>query len=305
MSSGSRSTMMGIVALLVWSATIAVSRSLAEAVGSLRAGALMFGVAGLLGCARSALMGRKLGHLLRLSPAYLLGCGGLFVAYMVCLYGAIGLAADRQQTLEVGLINYLWPGLTLVFSVPLLGTRVRAPFFLGVVVALLGATLAPLGGADYSLDHLSENLLHHPAPYLLALGAAVTWALYSTLSRRWAADAEAGAVPLFALAAGAVLGLLHLAFPEPVQWTPRAVAELIYMAVFPSLIAYAFWDTAVRRGNLTLIASLAYAVPLASTLVSCLYLQVPLGWNLLLSCGLIMGGAWMCETSVARPAPQS
>ena len=51
---------------------------------------------------------------------YLFGCGTLFVSYMLLLFLAIGAAQDRQQVLEVGLLNYLWPVLTLLLTAVML-----------------------------------------------------------------------------------------------------------------------------------------------------------------------------------------
>ena len=54
-----------------------------------------------------------LGRFRGLPPRYLWGCGALFVAYASCYCLALGLATDRAQVLGVGLVNYLWPSLTL------------------------------------------------------------------------------------------------------------------------------------------------------------------------------------------------
>jgi len=185
-------TALGLLAILFWSTTFAVSRSLAEEVGVLTAGAAMCLGGGVLGCLYIALVQRRAAAIFRLPRAYLLGCGALLVIYMVCLFLAIGLAADRQQTVEVGIINYLWPGLTLVFAIPVLRTRVRWSFFAGIAMAAAGAALAPLRMGEYSAAAMLENLRTNPLPYALALVGAVVWALYSVLSRRWAGAAEIG-----------------------------------------------------------------------------------------------------------------
>jgi len=226
------------------------------------------------------------------------------VAYMVCLFFSIGIAASRQQTVEVGIINYLWPGLTLVFAIPILRTKVRWSFFVGLAMAAAGAALAPLRLGEYSAEALLENLRTNPLPYGLALVGAIVWALYSVFSRRWGAGAEGGAVPLFMVAAGAVLAALSFAFPHPAVWTGRVAAELAFMSVFPVMIAYAFWDRAMRRGNVTLVAALSYLTPLLSTALSVLYLRVDLGWNLWLACGLIVAGAVLAQAAVVKPPSQ-
>jgi drug/metabolite transporter (DMT)-like permease len=294
------STAAGILAILFWSTTFAVARRLGEQVGVVRAGAGMLLLGGTLGCLYLAAAERRRAALFRLPRAYLVGCGLLLVAYMVCLFLSIGLAASRQQTLEVGLINYLWPGLTLVFAVPVLGIRVRRSFLPGIVIAAAGAALAPLRLQEYSVAALFENLRTNPVPYGLAMAGAVVWALYSVLSRRWGGAAEGGAVPLFTLAAGAVLAALSVLFPEPATWTPRAVGELVFMGVFPVCIAYNLWDHAMRRGNVTLVAAISYLTPLVSTLLSVLYLNVSAGWNVWLACGLIVAGAALAQASVVN-----
>ena len=296
------STALGLVAIILWSTTFAVSRSLAEKIGFVTAGAAMLIAGGVLGCLYVAIVEGRRAIVFRLPRAYLIGCGLLLCAYMVCLFPAIGLAANRQQTVEVGIINYLWPGLTLVFAIPILGTKVRWSFFVGIAMAAAGAALAALRLGEYSAGTLLENLRTNPLPYGLALVGAVVWALYSVLSRRWAGGAEGGGVPLFTLAAGLVLLALRPAFHETSCWSLQAAGELAFMAVFPVMIAYAFWDRAMRLGNVTLVAASSYLTPLLSTALSALYLGVDLGWNLWLACGLIVAGAALAQRAVVKTA---
>ncbi|HUU92719.1 MAG TPA: aromatic amino acid DMT transporter YddG [Phycisphaerae bacterium] len=296
-------TALGIVAIVLWSSTMALARSLSEALGPLTAGTIVYTAGGVLGCLYLAARGRLVAAF-RLPRAYLVGSGLLFVAYIVCMYLAVGLAVSRQQTIEVGILNYLWPALTLVFAIPILHARVRAAFWPGVVLGLAGAALAPLRLEEYSLDALAANLRAHPVPYLLALAAAILWGLYSNVSRRWAGQARGGAVPVFVLVTGLVLAALRWAFPEESVWTARAMAELAFLAVFPTLLAYAMWDAAVRRGNLTLVASVSYLAPLLSTAISAVYLDVAVGWNLWAACGLVVAGALVCSRSVVRCRPR-
>ena len=295
------STALGLLAILLWSTTFAVSRSLAEKIGFVTAGAGMLIAGGVLGCLYVGVVeGRRAAAIFRLPRAYLLGCGALLVTYMVCLFLAIGLAANRQQTIEVGILNYLWPGLTLVFAIPILGANVRWGFFVGIAMAAAGAALAPLRLGEYSAGTLLENLRTNPLPYGLALVGAVVWALYSVLSRRWAGGAEGGAVPLFTLAAGLVLLALRPGFHETPHWSWQAAGELAFMAVFPVMVAYALWDRAMRRGNVTLVAAMSYLTPLLSTVLSVLYLRVEVGWNLWVACGLIIAGAALAQQSVVK-----
>ncbi|GAB7258437.1 hypothetical protein DZJ_03790 [Dickeya ananatis] len=47
---------------------------------------------------------------------YLLLGGALFVSYEICFSLSIGMAQNRLQAMELGMINYLWPCLTILFS---------------------------------------------------------------------------------------------------------------------------------------------------------------------------------------------
>ncbi len=298
-SAARRSTLLGVVAILFWSTTIAFSRSLTEQLGTLTAGALIYLLAGMIGLGVSLAQGHSLRTYLSMPKLYLLGCGALFVAYIVLLYLAVGSAATRTQVLAVGLINYLWPGLSLVFSIPILGGRAKPLLPVGILLALAGVWLATTGSEVTLADLLAEP--GAALPYGLSFAAAVCWALYSNLSRKWAGESEGNGVPLFLLASGAILGLLRLAQPEVPQWSARAVLELLYMALFPGMLAYVLWDVAVRRGEILLVASLSYLTPLLSTLFSSFLLAVrpsPLLW---LGALLIIAGAVLCKRSITEP----
>jgi drug/metabolite transporter (DMT)-like permease len=77
------------------------------------------------------------------------------------------------------------------------------------------------------------------------------------------------------------------------------VGELLFIAIVPALLGYVFWDKAMRRGNVVLLASFSYLIPFPSTVVSCLYLSVPAGPSLWVACALVIGGAFMCRCSIS------
>ena len=292
-------TLLGFLAVIFWSTTIALFRSLAERVGLVTAAGAMMLLSGLVGCAYLAVRGWTLGRIVRLPLAYLTGCGGLFVMCQLCLFLAIGSAANHRQVLIVGIINYLWPGLTLVFSLPVLRRKARPSLLPGAAMAFLGVVLAMAQPGSFSWADLVADLRVGWAPYLLALGAAVSWGLYSNFARKWAGQAESGAVPLFLLASGIVLAAIRPAFAEHSHWQLRAVLELLFLALVPSLLGYVFWDVAVRKGRMMLVVSASYVIPLLSTIISCAYLRVAPGVWLWVGCALVIGGAVICKFSVS------
>jgi len=295
-----RFTLAGITAILLWSTTIAFSRSLTEQLGTFTTAFWIYSLAGILGIAAAEIQSRgTVWRMLRLNPAYLWGCGGLFVFYITALYLAVGMSNNHAQVLAVGLINYLWPGFSLVFSIIIFRRKAHPWLPIGLVMALAGVWVAMLSG-ESGLELTLQSLLSAGslAPFLLAFGAAVAWGLYTNLSRKWASEDDTGAVPLFLLSSGLVVGILKLFSPETTLWSTRAFLELGYMAFFPAMLAYVLWDIAVRKGNLTLVASLSYLTPLLSTLTSALVLKVTPSMTLWSGALLVMVGAVICKFSL-------
>ena len=300
-----RFSLAGAGAILLWSATVALARSLAEQVGPVAAASAVYLTGGalmLIHAGRSPQARRQLAGQPRL---YLFGCGGLFAAYMLCLYLAVGLAADRTQVLAVGLVNYLWPALTLVLSIPLLGHRARWPLVPGTAAALAGVALAATSGRPAGWEGLIEALAGNPAAFLCGLGAAVTWALYSNLARRWSGDGSG--VPLFMAGTGLALALLLWVlsahgYREPgwassSAWTGRALAELGALSVFTA-VSYRAWDAAMRRGDVVFVVALSYFTPLLATVVAATYLGSWPALTLWVGCAFVVVGSLVSWQSV-------
>ncbi len=295
------STMLGILAILFWGSTIAFSRSLTEQLGVVTAGGLVFILSGLLSWAylviRSPYSVKKMIHL---PSNYLMGCGALFLIYMITLYLAIGLSHSRQQVIEISIINYLWPGLTLLFSVPILKKKAYITIIPGVLLGFTGVYIAMNPYHSLSIHLFVQNIKDNILPYILAFTAAISWSLYSTLARKWAAQDDEGAVPLFLLGTGVVLLTLRLFFLEESIWSIRAGLELLYMIIFPTFLAYSFWDQAMRRGNILLVASLSYFAPLLSVFISSIYLHIGIDIRLWTASILLIIGAIISKYSISE-----
>ncbi len=292
----SRATALGILAILLWSSSVAFIRTLSEKLGPVSTIAWAYLLGGLVSVAAAALVPGGLSRFRKLPRSYLWGCGSLFVVYTTCYCLAVGLAASRLQVLAVGLVNYLWPSLTLVLGVPLLGHRARWFLLPGMLIASAGMVLATVPRGALSLPVLWANVVENAWPYALALAGAVAWAFYSNLARRL--GAEGNGVPLFILASGLLILPLRFFLPGPGRWDARVVGELLYLVFFVTLAAYVFWDHAMRKGNIVLVAALSYFTPLLSTAFSAAYLGVAPGPFVWVACGLLVVGAGLCRLAV-------
>lgn len=298
-------TALGVSAILIWASTIAFSRSLTEELGIFTSASLMLTIGGCAGMLQLLLQRRGLSRALRLPRRYLFGGGALFVGYMFCFYLAIGLSRTREQVVEVGILNYLWPSLTLVLAAMLLRRPVRLGLLLpGIAAACGGVVMALSSGGAVSLTGFVVHFQTNALPYGLAMAGAILWSLYSVFSRVWTKNEDGLATPLFLLAAAVTLFTLRLTVHEHAHWTPRVAAELLYTGICPTWLGYVFWDVAMRRGNVVLTASLSYFIPILSTAVSGFYLGVHLGMGLGVGCALVVAGALLCRRASAEIQPK-
>jgi drug/metabolite transporter (DMT)-like permease len=156
-------------------------------------------------------------------------------------------------------------------------------------------------GAGLSLRPFLENLTKTPLPYIFALSCAFLWAFYSVLSNKFSEKNSLSGVPIFLLASGLALGICRLLFPEQSEWDIRTILEFVSYVVFTIIFGYSFWDFAMRKGNIVLVTALSYFIPLSSTILSSVYLKVPLTASLWAGSIMIILGALLCSLSVKDP----
>lgn len=186
-------------------------------------------------------------------PAWVLGVGGLF-GYHFLYFLAFRLAPP----VEVNLLNYLWPLLIVLFSAWILGQRLSLRHIVGVLLGIFGA------GALITQGKQLEIQAGFIGGYLAALGAAVIWAGYSVLNRRFVqvptemVGVCCGVTAL--LAYGGHLMFEQTIAPQGTQWLIVAA-----MGIGPVGSAFYFWDYGVKRGDLRALGAGAYMIPFLST----------------------------------------
>lgn len=286
-------TLIGMSAVVMWSGTIALYRGISEIFGALGGSALIFTVSGIL-AALHAGRGLIKGH----SRRYLLLGGGMFVVYEICLALAVGFSESRLQSVEVGLINYLWPSLTIALAVAVGQARGHLLLIPGVLICLAGVGLASAAGSGFSLSRMAANVAETPLPYALGLGAAVTWPIYTVLTRSLSGGRNA--VALFLLAtAGALWGLYGLSDAPPLLFDGKGAAMVLVLGLLTTL-AYTAWTHGVNHGNLTLIATASYFTPLLSVLLSSLLFGMALSLAFWSGAALVTLGSLVCWRATRR-----
>jgi drug/metabolite transporter (DMT)-like permease len=261
-------------AILLWSSLALIGSRLAHLPPILMTG-IALTIGGMLGLARLKEWRVPL-------PTLLLGVGGIF-GYHVMLFTAFQIS----PIVEANLINYLWPLLIVLLTPAVLpGVGLKPRHVLAAVMGLAGAALIATGGS------IHPDLAALPG-YLLAAAAALTWALYSLLTKR-VPPFGSGAVGAFCLAAG--LLSLGVFFVQAGSSGFAAVRGsdwpfLLALGIGPMGAAFFLWDAALKRGDTRIIGSLSYVTPLLSTLALTLIGGRPMSLLSGIAMGLIVAGA--------------
>lgn len=277
-----RPTLCGLGAILLWG-FLAYLATRAARLPPIQITALCFAIAGSVSLAIVALRGRL--HLLRQPVrAWALGLFGM-AGYHVVYFAAFA----QAPAVEVNLVTYLWPLLIVLFAAPLLGARLGLPQLAGALLAFTGCVLAIGGAARFDPAHAFG--------YALGLAAALIWSLYSVLSRRMA-EVPNEAVAGFCAATAVVTGLMQFLAEDWITPTPAEWAVLALLGAGPLGIAFFLWDVGMKRGDVQLIGTLAYATPVLSTLVLMAFGATPFAWTVILAALLVGGGGVLA----ARPS---
>ena len=214
------------------------------------------------------------------------GTGGLF-GYHFLYFSAFQIA----PAIGVNLVNYLWPiFIVLLTPVFLKDQRLKLNHFIGVIVGFIGAGLIASGG---NLATSSQAL----PGYLMAGSAALIWAVYSLLTRRLPPfpTSTVGAfcflAGFFSLAAAVIQndGLAVFSQIRSSDWV-----MLVIVGIGPLGLAFYSWDAALKRGDSRVIGSLAYLIPLFSTLILIILRGEKLEWisgaaMVLITAGAVIG----------------
>lgn len=289
-----RATLIGLIAVVCWSCTVGLMRSVSEALGALGGAAVLYSVSALFVTQVKGVPSRA--QLRGVSRVYLVVCGALFAFYEICLSVAIGLAHDRPQSLELGMINYLWPCLTIVLAVVCRQQHARWWLWPGVALCLWGLVLVMGEGAVDSAQpwwhSLGAHMAANPLAYALAFGAALMWPAYSVLARMFGGGFNG--VGVFLWLTAAMLWAQWLALDTvPMQWNWGVLAQVLLVGAATAL-GYSCWEHGIQRGNLAVMAAGSYFTPVLSALLASLWLSVQPGLPFWQGVLLITLGSLVC-----------
>ncbi|NEG89485.1 drug/metabolite transporter permease [Bifidobacterium aerophilum] len=299
----SGATTVGLCAILLWSMMTGLVRVVADSFGATLGSTLIYTTGVIL-----LMIFHRPAPLREYPRKYLLFGGLLFVFYESSISLSVGLASTAASSVEVSLVNYLWPTMMVLLTAAVFPTvrrrggttaddggahpsRLRSVLRVlpGAIVATAGVVLAVGGNSGLDWGLAAQHIASNPLPYLLAFCGASAWSVYAVFTPAMA-DGKDGTSVFFPFVAAA-LWVIHFTSGEGWPTTPPSIWGYLAVLGAAASIAggYACWGHGILHGSMRTLAMASYAAPVLSTAASAVLLGLAL--SLPFWCGALLVAA--------------
>lgn len=287
MKKSNRATLIGMVAVVLWSSIVGLIRSVSDHLGPTGGAAMMYSVASVFLLLSAGWV--RLGEFPR---RYLVWGSLLFVSYELCLALSIGYANTARQAIEVGMVNYLWPTFTIVAAILFNRQRTNLLIVPGFLLSIVGICWVLGGEQGFDPVGMLHNVRDNPPSYGLAFAGALIWAVYCTVTARMAGGKNG--VTLFFMLVSVTLWIKYLlGGGGAMDFSGEAVAYLLLAAAAMGF-GYGAWNVGILHGNVTILAGASYFIPVLSAAFSTLLLRAALPLAFWQGAAMVCGGAILC-----------
>lgn len=288
-----RATLLGALAILLWSTMVGMVRTVSELLGPTGGAAVIYSLAAVMLCLVLGIP--KPG---RFPRRYLWLGSSLFVAYEVCIALAIGYAGSGSQAIEVSIVNYLWPGLTVLFAILFNHQRANLLIVPGLALSLYGVCYVLGGEHGLHWAGMWANVQQNPLSYALALAGALLWATYCTVTSRMA-NGQNG-VTLFFLLTALVLWAKYLLLGGGGMVITLPSLVWAALAALALGAGYACWNVGILHGHVTLLAGFSYFTPILSALFAMTLLHAAPASTFWPGALMVCAGSILCWLATRR-----
>ena len=179
-----------------------------------------------------------------------------FLYYMVLFKAYFLLPAQEAQPL-----NYTWPIMLTLLSIPLLRQRIKPVSILAILMSFTGVLIITTHGDIFGLK------FSNPAAALLALTSALIWALFWLFNLRDRRD-ETAKLFLNFLFGFIFIMLATLFFSKPFLPNINVFLGLTYVGLFEMGITFIIWLKALNLSETTAqVSNLIYLSPFISLII--------------------------------------
>lgn len=189
-----------------------------------------------------------------------------FLYYLILLKAYSVLPAQEAMSL-----NYVWPLMLVLLSVPILGHKIGLFSIVGMIVSFFGVVFIATHG------HTSSLKFENPFGAFLAVSSSIIWALFWIANMK---SEENEVIKLFlSFAFGTLFSGIVLAFTDGFYLLNfKAIMSLIYVGLAEMGIAFFLWTKALHFAEKTdKISKLIYLSPFLSLFIIAMVLGEKIG----------------------------
>ncbi|OMH38198.1 DMT family transporter [Motiliproteus sp. MSK22-1] len=213
----------------------------------------------------------------------------------------IYLGLQNTTAVNATLLQSAVPVVILLLSRFVLKLQISRNQYLGICVSLVGVLMI-ISKGEFSI--LSSMQINRGDVWVL--GAVFSWAFY-TIALRWRPQALSGLALLGCNVIVGVILLLPLYLWETqtgrlIEWHQANLAVVAYMAIFPSILAYIFWNRGVQELGAAKAGLFVHLMPVFGLLLSVVFLGEHVRGFHLLGISLIFAGIYL-STFLVRSSP--
>ncbi|NMM94711.1 aromatic amino acid DMT transporter YddG [Bifidobacterium oedipodis] len=285
----SRATSVGLLAIALWSLMAGTVRIVAEAFGATLGSALIYTVGSVL-----LLIFRRPAPLKEFPKRYLIIGGALFVFYESSISLSLGLASTAASSVEVSLVNYLWPTMMVLLTAIVSRRRHGLLKVLpGAIVATCGVMLAVGGNSGLDWGAAAQHIISNPLPYALAFMGASAWSVYAVFTPALSRGVDG--TSLFFPCVAVALWIIHFASGQGMPVVAPNVVDWLFVLIAAVSIGggYACWGHGILRGSMETLAVASYATPVLSTAASTVLLGLSLSLPFWVGVALVVTGSML------------
>lgn len=211
----------------------------------------------------------------------------------------IYMAIQSTTAINAVLVNSCIPVLIAVFSWILYKEMMSLRQCLGVFISLCGVLLIISRGEITNLLAMNFN-----RGDLLVLVAAFFWALYSANLKKYPRELHPFAYLTGIVIAGLIgifpFYLIELNSGKNLILNSASIVSILYVAIFASILAFIFWNRAVRIVGANKAGPFIHLMPVFSTILAVIFLGETLHFYHVKGIFLIFFGILMTTVLVAK-----
>ncbi len=279
-------TMIGLFAPIMWGASVSLVRGIAENFGIAQGQCLLYLVAAislffLVGFPKFEKMPKRYKYF------------GIAVANFstICFCLSLYFSDGGTQTMEVGMVNYLWPTMTIVCAIVFNGQRARTWIVPGALMSFCGIFWI-LSNGNPSISDFIEHFKLNPISYILAFFGALSWSVFCSMTRAWSHGQNCSTL-IFCIDCMLFAGLWLAGVGGSPEVTLKGTLSVL-IGGLTSGLAYAAWTHGTINGNMTVLAIASYFTPVISCVFASFWIGAELTYSFWQGVSFVVLGSLIC-----------